>query len=133
MKWLLPVILVILCAFVFGNRITLANWYAGNIHNTGYGAKANIYTPSSPVFLIQDGQSGESSWVSTVGSTGGQMKIIGFRPAGITTGMTINRQALSNLLHQENISYMISVRMNGETKKSIWCITNTIPSTNGVH
>ena len=56
-----------------------------------------------------------------------------YRLAGITTGMTINRQAMSNLLHQENISYMISVRMNGETKKSIWCITNTIPSTNGVH
>ena len=71
MKWLLSVILVILCAIVFGNRITLANWYAGNIHNTGYGARANIYTPSSPVFLVQGGQSGESSWVSTVGSTGG--------------------------------------------------------------
>jgi hypothetical protein len=68
MKRLLPVILVILFAIIFENRVTLANWYAGNIHNTGYGAKANIYTPPSPVFLVQSGQSGESSWVSTAGS-----------------------------------------------------------------
>ena len=68
MKRLLPAIFIILLSIVAGGRITLANWYAGNIHNVGYGAKANIYTPSSPVFLVQGGYSGESSWVSTVGS-----------------------------------------------------------------
>ena len=49
---------------VISIRHATARWYAGNRHDTGYGAKAVIYTPSSAVQLIESGSSGESSWVS---------------------------------------------------------------------
>lgn len=43
-------------------QIVQADWYAGNGRTSAYGAKADIYTPSSAPYLEE---SGESSWVST--------------------------------------------------------------------
>ena len=58
-------LLVSSISFIWVNR-TYADWQMGNKRNYANGVTALISTPGSRPFIIEDGQSRQSNWVSTL-------------------------------------------------------------------
>jgi hypothetical protein len=55
-------LIIVMIIFIFCTEKVSADWRVGNTRTNAYGAKANIWVPSSPIYLEE---SGESNWVST--------------------------------------------------------------------
>jgi hypothetical protein len=56
-----PLAVIIVLSVLFTIDYASANWYAGNRRLNAYGVKANIWTPTNPIYIEEDGQ---SNWVS---------------------------------------------------------------------
>lgn len=62
----LAILMVLLLSIAIVKPVLAATWYGGNYYTYAYGAKSDIYTPSSAPYLGH--YDGESSWVSTSGA-----------------------------------------------------------------
>jgi hypothetical protein len=59
-KAIIILVFIVIASFVFTNQVS-ADWKVGNRRPNAYGVKANIWTPSNPLYIEE---SGVSNWVS---------------------------------------------------------------------